>query len=74
MSLSKAEFADSLEFDRSTLTKVENGAAGLDIAVGERISAVYGIGMDFIYRGDLSDLPSNLRPRVMMELANVRSK
>lgn len=74
MALSKAQFADSIELDRSTLTKVENGATGLDIAVGERIASVYRIGLDYIYRGDLSDLPADLRPRVMVELATARSR
>lgn len=72
--LSKAEFADSIELDRSSLTKIEAGTAGLDIAVAERIAAVYGVGLDFIYRGDLSDLPSESRSRVVAELAAVRSR
>jgi len=72
LSLSKAEFADSIEFDRSSLTKVERGTMGLDIAVGEKIAAVYGVGLDFIYRGDLSDLPLDLRGSVVAHLANTR--
>ncbi|WP_170295004.1 helix-turn-helix domain-containing protein [Paracoccus aestuariivivens] len=72
LELSKAEFADSIEFDRSSLTKVERGVMGLDIAVGEKISAVYGVGLDFIYRGDLADLPPELRPKVVPILANAR--
>ncbi|WP_072295489.1 helix-turn-helix domain-containing protein [Paracoccus sp. SM22M-07] len=73
LSLDKAQFADSIEYDRSTLTKVEAGKAGLDLAVGERIAALYGVGLDYIYRGDLSDLPSDLRPRVLSELASAKS-
>lgn len=72
LEMPKAEFADSLEYDRSSLTKVEKGKMGLDIAVGERISAIYGIGLDYIYRGDLSDLPADLRPKVVQELARLR--
>ncbi|OHC52523.1 MAG: hypothetical protein A3D16_12255 [Rhodobacterales bacterium RIFCSPHIGHO2_02_FULL_62_130] len=63
--LSKAEFADSISLDRSSLTKVEKGEMGLDIAVGERIAVMYGFGLDFIYRGDLSDVPLNLRAQLM---------
>lgn len=73
LALSKAQFADSIELDRSTLSKVENGKTGLDIAAGERIASIYGIGLDYVYRGELSDLPSDLRPRVLVELANARS-
>lgn len=72
--MDKAAFADSIEFDRSTLSKVEKGKIGLDIAVAERISAIYGVGLDYIYRGDLSDLPLDLRPRVMVELVTARAR
>lgn len=74
LGLKKSEFADSIEFDRSSHSKVEKGATGLDIAVGEKIAAVYGVGLDYIYRGDLSDLPADLRPKVVTELANLRKK
>lgn len=66
--LSKAEFADSIGLDRSSLTKIEKGEAGLDIATGEVIAALYGFGLDFTYRGDLSDVPLDLRPRLMVNL------
>lgn len=75
LSMSKAQFADSLDFDRSSLTKVEKGQTGLDINVGIRIAVLYGFGLDFIYRGDLSDVPSDLRTRLMVNLvtyANAR--
>ena len=68
LKLSKAQFADSIGLDRSSLTKIENGAAGLDIATGEVVAALYGFGLDFIYRGDLSDVPLNLRPSLMVNL------
>jgi DNA-binding XRE family transcriptional regulator len=68
LSMSKAQFADSLDFDRSSLTKVEKGQTGLDIAVGIKIAVLYGFGLDFIYRGDLSDVPSDLRTRLMVNL------
>lgn len=72
LGLTKAEFADSIEFDRSSFSKVEKGTMGLDIAVGEKIAGVYGIGLDYIYRGDLSDLPADLRQEVILALANTR--
>lgn len=71
LGLTKAEFADSLELDRSSLTKIEKGTFGLDIAVGERIAALYGAGLDFIYRGQYSDLPQNLRNNVVENLARI---
>ena len=73
LELSKAEFADSIELDRSSLSKIEKGNAGLDIAVAERIAGLYGCGLDFIYRGDFSDLPRNLHANVVQRLATLRT-
>lgn len=67
--LSKAQFADSINLDRSSLTKIEAGTAGLDILVAERIAILYRVGLDYTYRGDLSDLPLDLRPQVLAKLA-----
>ncbi len=72
LGLSKAQFADIVGVDRSSLTKIERGEAGLDIAVGERIAVLYGYGLDFIYRGDLSDVPQNDRPQLMVNLLTAR--
>jgi DNA-binding XRE family transcriptional regulator len=68
LKLSKAELADAIGLDRSSLTKIEKGQAGLDIATGERIAQLYGFGLDFIYRGDLSDVPLDLRPALLVHL------
>lgn len=62
---SKAEFADSIDFDRSTLTKVEAGIRTLDIAVGARIADIYGAGLDYIYRGMITDAPEALRATIL---------
>ncbi len=69
LGLSKAAFADSIALDRSSLTKIEKGVAGLDIATGEVIAEIYGFGLDFTYRGDLSDVPLDLRPSLIGHLA-----
>jgi transcriptional regulator with XRE-family HTH domain len=69
LAMSKAQFADSLPMDRSSLTKVEQGTMGLDIALGVQIANLYGFGLDFIYRGDLSDVPLDHLSRLRMNLA-----
>lgn len=74
LDMTKAEFADTIGLDRSTLTKVEKGVAGLDIAVGVTIAALFGIGLDFLYRGDLSDLPSSIRQKVLGHLVKRRDQ
>lgn len=71
--MSKAQFADAIGLDRSTLTKVEKGVVGLPIAIGERIAALYGCDLDFIYRGELSDVPLELRPRLMVNLVTYKA-
>lgn len=71
LDLSKAQFADAIELDRSTLTKVEKGEKGLDIAKGVRIADLYGFGLDYIYRGDLSDVPLDLRPKLVKALESL---
>lgn len=73
LALSKAQFADSIGLDRSSLTKIEKGEMGLDILMGEHIATIYGFGLDFIYRGDLSDAPLSLRPQLMVNLVTYRT-
>lgn len=73
MSMTKAQLADSIGLDRSTLTKVEKGETGLDIAKGEAIAALYGFGLNYIYRGDLTDVPDKHRDRLLDALANPRA-
>lgn len=74
LELSKAEFADSLDLDRSSLTKIEKGEAGLDIAVGEAIADLYGIGLDFTYREDFGDLPDELGRKIREILFQTKSR
>jgi transcriptional regulator with XRE-family HTH domain len=66
--LSKAQFADSLGLDRSTLTKVEAGTKGLDIVVGAKIAEFYGAGLDYTYRGVLTDIPVEMRAEISAQI------
>ncbi|MEQ8292508.1 MAG: helix-turn-helix transcriptional regulator [Roseovarius sp.] len=74
MAMSKAQLADSIGLDRSTLTKIEKGAMGLDIQRGEAIAHMYGFGLDFIYRGDLSDVPDKYRDRLLIEMVTYNAR
>lgn len=67
----KGEFADSISVDRSYYTKVERGEAGLRISNAEILCAIYGVGLNYIYRGDLSDIPEELRLDLLKILNNV---
>lgn len=73
LGLSKSQFADTVGVDRSTLSKVEKGSTGLDIAHGERIAILFGFGLDYIYRGDLSDVPLALRPQLLVNMVTYRA-
>lgn len=70
LKLKPAEFADSIQVDRSSLTKIEKGTAGLSLRSGMFLRQLYGVGLNFIYMGDLSDLPFDLRGPVMQNLLN----
>lgn len=73
LAMSKAQLADSIGLDRSQLTKVENGETGLAIEKAERVATLYGFGLNFIYRGDLSDTPDRLRPQLLVNMATFRA-
>ena len=60
--------------DEASMTKIEKGETGLDIAKGEAIAAVYGFGLDFIYRGELADVPDRHRQQLMTELAIAQAR
>lgn len=68
--MSQAEFADAIGLDRSSMTRIEKGNAGLSIRTGMIVRRLYGVGLDFIYMGDLSDLPFDLRAAVLDKLLN----
>jgi transcriptional regulator with XRE-family HTH domain len=72
LKLNKADFADSISLDRSTLTKIEAGTKGLDIAMGVRIGELYGVGLDYIYRGQAADLPMQIRVATLNALQEIR--
>lgn len=73
LALSKGQFADSVGLDRSTLTKIEQGNEGLSLPKGIAVATLYGVGLDFIYRGDLSDVPEKMRPRLLVNLVTYKA-
>lgn len=74
LALSKAQLADSIELDRSTLTKVEAGAVGLDLRKAIAIAEKYGFGLNYIYRGDVSDVPDRLRALLLVKMHEANAK
>jgi DNA-binding XRE family transcriptional regulator len=74
LAMSKAQLADSIELNRSSLTKIEKGELGLDILKGEAIAELYGFGLNYIYRGDVTDTPEKLRSHLLMNMVQYRAK
>lgn len=66
--MSKAQFADSIGLDRSSLTKIEAGTMGLDLVKATRLADLYGFGLNYFFRADLSDVPLDLRTKLLNEL------
>jgi transcriptional regulator with XRE-family HTH domain len=71
--MSKATFADAIGLDRSSMSKVEAGTKGLDIVVASRIAEIYGFGLDYIYRGVMTDAPEEYRLRILTEIHAARA-
>lgn len=69
LGLSKAEFADRVGIDRSSYTKIENGDKPLNIEMGYTISEIYGVPLDFIYKGQMHQLPGHLLDPLRVALA-----
>lgn len=74
LSLSPSEFADSVGLDRSSLTKIEAGERGLPVGKAVAICNLYGVGLNYIYRGDLSDMRHDLRQRMMIALVTAQAR
>ncbi|WP_147127794.1 helix-turn-helix transcriptional regulator [Shimia ponticola] len=68
LGLTQTQLAEIIGLDRSTMSKVERGEKGLAIQHGETLAQLYGFGLDFIYRGDLNDIPLDYRPTVAAAL------
>jgi transcriptional regulator with XRE-family HTH domain len=73
LGMSKAAFADAIGLDRSSMSKVEAGNKGLDIVVAARIAEIYGFGLDYTYRGVMTDAPESHRLRIMAEIHAARA-
>jgi len=55
-----AHFADSVSIDRTSYGRIERGEKPLKAEMAYRIAERYGVSMDFLYRGRLTELPDNL--------------
>lgn len=58
--INQGDFADSVGIDRSSYSKIERGTKPLKADMAYAISERWGVTMDFLYRGRLTDLPRGM--------------
>lgn len=68
LGLNKADFADSLEIDRSSYTKIEKGQKPLLPKDAYRIFERYAVDLNFIYLGQVGGLPAKLSKSITSHL------
>lgn len=73
LSLSKAEFADSIGLDRSSYTKVEKGVKPLMPPIAFKIWQLYSVDMNYIYLGQVGGVPSSLSKKLMPALSALQA-
>lgn len=60
LGLKRSEIADAIGLDRSSYTKIESGTKALSADIAYSLSERYGVSMDYLFRGRLTDLPEAL--------------
>jgi len=73
LGLTRAEFADAIELDRSSYTKVEKGVKLLLPHTAYRIWQLYSVDMNYVYLGQVGGVPSNLSKRLMPALTTAQA-
>ena len=66
----RADFAASVQIDPTSYGKIEKGLKPLKADMAFRIAERWGVSMDFLYRGRLTELPADLADQLMTNLTN----
>jgi transcriptional regulator with XRE-family HTH domain len=66
--LDKGVFADTVDIDASSYSKIIKGEKPLKIDMGFRVAERWNVSLDFLYRGSLDGLPSSLSAKVIETL------
>ncbi len=64
----RAEFAASVQIDATSYGRIEKGLKPLKADMAFRIAERWGVSMDFLYRGRLTELPDELADSLMANL------
>jgi len=68
LALNRKDFADSFGLDPSSYTKTVDGEKQLRSEAGYAIAERWGVSMDYIFRGRLTELPEHLREKILKNL------
>ncbi len=62
------EFAEAVDIDPTSYGRIEKGLKPLKADMAYRIAERWGVSMDFLYRGRLTELPDDLANQLMKRL------
>jgi transcriptional regulator with XRE-family HTH domain len=68
LGLSRKDFSDTFGLDASSYGKTAKGEKQLRSDAAYAISELWGVSMDYLFRGRLTDLPSDIRPKILKNL------
>ena len=71
LGLSKAEFSDMIEIDRSSYTKIEKGEKPLLPRQAYKIYERFGVDMNYIYLGQVGGVPQRLSKALTANLSTL---
>ncbi|MFW2541510.1 helix-turn-helix domain-containing protein [Primorskyibacter sp. 2E107] len=58
--MTRGDFAASVDIDATSYGRIEKGEKALKADMAYRIAERWGVSMDFLYRGRLTELPASL--------------
>lgn len=73
LGLKKSEFADRLDYDRSSYTKVEKGEKPLLSKEAYKIYRLFGIDMNYFFLGRMDGVPASLSSKITEYLNKAKS-
>lgn len=68
LGLNRSEFADRIDVDRSSFTKIADGKKPLLPRDAYKIYELWGVDMNFLYLGQIRDLPPSLSSKIISHL------
>ena len=70
LNVQQSAVADMLGLDRSSMSKILKGEKALKPDVANAICDLYGVTLEFLYRGQVGGLPVHLSKQVIANLTN----